>query len=1283
MRKLLRRILNILAYTGAGIVILLAVMVGLFRLFLPRLPEYQEDIKAWATAAIGMRVDFVGMNARWRLSGPELNFYEAELTLPGADGSLIEAAEVTVGVGLLRLMTDRTLVVDRILVRDTELAFEQSEGEDISVQGISLEKLAALIPTSSDAGDVVVIGQDIAVQYRRPGSDRAFAFDIALLEATRDDEELTIEASLDLAEGFGSRLDIAADRRISDDTGLPVWQLYFEGRSLGLARWSRLAPPGIAAVIDGVGDVSLWVELTQEGLSKATANFAVDGLAIAGAERSAPLDAEGRFEYSSAGSDVLLAADNLRLRTVDGDWPRSRVHIRLSSNAAAEIDEIDANASFFKLDDVGYFTPWLPESVRALWDDYRPTGEIRDLRVRLSNLPGDEPRFDVAATLSDAGLQAGAPYPDVRGFSGSVRADSFGGRVEFDSSNLRVDLAEYVSETLIFDDAIGTIIWRRSGDNVTVLSDRMQLRNADFDSQSSLQITLPGDGAPPLVDLESNWSINDVASAKRFLPAGVIKDPLRRWLMSALVSGVMTRGTTRLNGPLDKFPFDDGEGRFRIDARLEDAVLRYALNWPEAVIRSMDIVLDGTRLYSERNTTVTVGNNTSDARVEIADLRDPVLTIDAFATGTLASIREYVRRSPIARVFGGQLDRVRVEGDASFGLQLTYPIRDRQNYDFSTRIQASNGSLQLIGFEPAVTELNGLVYVSRDEISAESLFGRFLGEPISIDLALTGGASPSYSVIAEARGQVTSEALVRELGVPLDAYVSGATPYLAEIRFPRAGMDVPVPVQITVRSDLEGIGVDLPVPFQKSAATDLPLRLQIEFPGGGRIRSNGSLGDDIRWSSEFRDSERRWDFDRGALALGGDYPEFPETRGLHIHGHAAEIWFPDWLAVARNGAGNGGFGERIRSIDLAVDNLHLFGQHLVDQRIQVDRSGAEWVVLADGEQAAGIVTIPYDWAGDRPITLDMETLILPGDSDRAEPASAPAAAVDPRSLPTISIRAREFALGDRHLGAIEAEFQRTPDGLRAGALTARDESFSIDGTAGWIVDPLEEAGQYSYVNAKLLSTDVQATMARLNYSPGIVGQEMEINLGVRWPGGPRGDFLADLSGEVRVKFGAGQLNEVEPGAGRVFGLMSIVALPRRLSLDFRDVLEKGFAFDEITGTFNLESGDAYTCDLSLKGPAADIGIVGRAGLASGEYHQTALVSANVGNTLPVVGAVVAGPQVAAALLIFSQIFKKPLQEMGQVYYAIDGSFDDPTVEVADAERFAATSELAGCLADVR
>ena len=67
MPSIFRKIAKVIAYMAAAVVILLAIAVGLFRLMLPRIPEYQDEIKAWADAAIGMQVEFAGMNARWRL----------------------------------------------------------------------------------------------------------------------------------------------------------------------------------------------------------------------------------------------------------------------------------------------------------------------------------------------------------------------------------------------------------------------------------------------------------------------------------------------------------------------------------------------------------------------------------------------------------------------------------------------------------------------------------------------------------------------------------------------------------------------------------------------------------------------------------------------------------------------------------------------------------------------------------------------------------------------------------------------------------------------------------------------------------------------------------------------------------------------------------------------------------------------------------------------------------------------------------------------------------------
>ena len=119
--------------------IVLALAVGIFRLMLPRLPEYQEELKAWASTAIGMQVEFSGMNARWRFSGPELNFFNAELLRPGATESLLSAQEVSIGVGLLRLLVDREVVVDRVLIRDAAIDLRQDQNGKWLLQGVPVD----------------------------------------------------------------------------------------------------------------------------------------------------------------------------------------------------------------------------------------------------------------------------------------------------------------------------------------------------------------------------------------------------------------------------------------------------------------------------------------------------------------------------------------------------------------------------------------------------------------------------------------------------------------------------------------------------------------------------------------------------------------------------------------------------------------------------------------------------------------------------------------------------------------------------------------------------------------------------------------------------------------------------------------------------------------------------------------------------------------------------------------------------------------------------------------
>jgi uncharacterized protein (TIGR02099 family) len=1277
MKSLFKRLLKIAGYAGAALVITLAIMLGLFRLFLPRLPEYQDEIKAWTSRAIGMQVEFAGMDARWGLLGPELTFYDAQLKSPATGHRVVAAGEVGIGVSLAELVSNRALVVDTVRVRDSAIEIRELEDGTWLVQGSRLEDL---VPRNRTAllESVEVVGQDIELQVSRADDNVPTVFRVPGFNVERDRLRTAIDATLRLPEDMGRTLEIGATLvENGPDIADHSWNITLDAAGVDFSGLARLYRDEGHRVTAGVGDVDLSFTFAAGAIGSASALVALDGLRL---NDGPEFDIAGRLAYTASARGWLAAADELLLATANGKWPLSGIRVETAAAGDGATDMVDLQASHIELADWIIAANWLDREQRDWLEARDPGGAVTNVLATVSGLGEDSPVYAVSARLEDVALTGTGKWPGINGVTATVRVDQDGGLLEFDTDDASIDMQQWVPEPLDVERIGGTVTWRRSGSRTTILSHNLVFRNAIVDSENSIEIIL-ADGRSPAVDLTSTFAVNDVAAAKRYIPARIMSPRLHAWFQDALEAGRITDGRARLSGSLAEFPFDEGGGSLRIDGRAEDLALRYLPTFPPVDASVVDIVLENTHLYTVSNRSVTAGNTTVDAELHIRDLRrDPVLTLDARSRGTLETLRQFAQDSPIAKVFGGQLDRVTVDGPATVELDLEVPLRRWREFEFLADVSSDDGSLAVAGLPAPFTELSGTVTIRKDGIASDALTGRFLGERVDVELSNAGPDRPGYGILASATGGATATALVGELGLPLDGRLAGKTDFTAEVAFPRGGGERPAPLRVTVESDLDGLAVDLPAPFQKSAGESRKLDGELVIdPLNDQILSNGRIAGEAAWGLRFENSEGAWDFDRGVLFLGDAGTFEPDVRGLHVRGATPFLDVAEWLSVSRGAGAELGAGDRVRSIEIDVGELRFLGQRLEGQRVRVDRSARDWLVQLDGEFVSGSVFVPYDFGPDATLVLDMQRLVFPGDGDSDEVRHTAPREIDPRTLPAIELTASEFGLGERRFGAVEANFRHDENGLVSDKLSARGDSFSIVGSARWLADPGDPLGSQTYLDIQLESTDVNATMRQLGYQPGILSEEMQIALDMGWSGGPRGGFLESLDGTVQVRLGSGQLDEVEPGAGRVFGLLSIVALPRRLALDFRDVFQKGFGFDQIDGTFRLENGVAMTCNLSLQAPAADIGIVGRADLLAGNYSQTAVISANVGNTLPVVGAIAAGPQVAAAMFLFSQIFKKPLKDLGQIYYRIEGPWDSPVVESADASDFAESGALAGCL----
>ena len=166
-----------------------------------------------------------------------------------------------------------------------------------------------------------------------------------------------------------------------------------------------------------------------------------------------------------------------------------------------------------------------------------------------------------------------------------------------------------------------------------------------------------------------------------------------------------------------------------------------------------------------------------------------------------------------------------------------------------------------------------------------------------------------------------------------------------------------------------------------------------------------------------------------------------------------------------------------------------------------------------------------------------------------------------------------------------------------------------------------------------------------------------------WQGGMLQPALPTLTGDLSVDLRNGSLPAVEPGAGRALGLFSLSVLPRRLGLDFSDVVGEGLSFDQLQGTWQVEAGRMRTDDLSLTGPSMDLSLRGETDLVRRRYDQRVTVTPQLSSALAFLGGLAGGPAAAALLFVTRGMLESGVERLTDFTYHIGGTWDEPEFDL--------------------
>jgi len=217
-------------------------------------------------------------------------------------------------------------------------------------------------------------------------------------------------------------------------------------------------------------------------------------------------------------------------------------------------------------------------------------------------------------------------------------------------------------------------------------------------------------------------------------------------------------------------------------------------------------------------------------------------------------------------------------------------------------------------------------------------------------------------------------------------------------------------------------------------------------------------------------------------------------------------------------------------------------------------------------------------------------------------------------------------------------------------------TFSLDGV--WQFGLTQPRTQ---VNLRLESSDVGKLLTRLGYPEGVRRGTSKLEGALSWNGAPYDFDYPSLTGNLVLEAAKGQFVKLDPGMGKLLGILSLQALPRRVALDFRDVFSDGFSFDEIVGAVKINSGVANTENFRIQGPPARITMSGDVDLAKETQKLRVRVLPHVSDSVSIAGALVGGPIAGVAAFLAQKMLKDPLDQAISYEYNVAGTWSDPIV----------------------
>ena len=992
----------------------------------------------------------------------------------------------------------------------------------------------------------------------------------------------------------------------------------------------------------GTGDLNLTASINNAVIDKINAsikltNFKTE-LNQANKNEVILRNFSGNIIWYSSKKDHHVTFENLYLLTNNGiniENADSAITISSETNKptafSLQINKLQLDAANEILQTIPYF-----DDVKSKINARKPSGSLSN--VDLKWVDDKNITLSLKAQFDKLSLKAFDDLPGFENLTGSIRLTDKDGSLKLKSTDVSLTYNKLFREELKFNDLHGDLKWTKN----YLMFKNISFNNAFINGSinGSIKNSLEK-GA--YLDIQASIPFIDLKHAKTYYPKTIGTESLH-WLDTSLLEGSLENTLVSIKGSSDDFPFvdaqnrpDPNEGSFVVTTTGKNTLIEYGTGWP--MIEKFDFnasINAGTfELLSKKGQFL--GNTIKELKTTIPAIaiEHPILNLQSTLNSPTREAIKFINNSPMKESVQHLFDEATGSGEGKLRLNIDIPIDNLDAITFKGNYQFLDSNLAnpAVGI-PKIEKIKGLVTFDEKNVKTENLTGTMFGGNTNISLV----ADSSKAIKVKLNGKFTDKGIAEKLGTSFSK-LNGSANWEGLLEYKKPLLN------IQLSSDLKGIEMSYPAPFNK--ARDKEEKFYFTK------KQNNTKTDQIEFtysnivSSKITRIEKNniMSIDKGYISINSDINTNMQ-KGLYLKANLPYVNLDDFISVYSEEGSSSGF--KIDKADIALKHADLFDRRFNNIKIEIAPVNASTKFKISSNETSGNLL----WTEkDNKLTARLNGLKLPNEIKKLSSTESSSS----QKVPNLDIKIDSLEVDGKKVGKLELVSMTSKQNINIQKFKIINDKniFQAEGDwIGWNKNPI------SNINFSWKISNLGETLNFLGFPNFVKDGEADVSGQLRWPGNPFSFDKTKVDGSFNLDVRKGIVQKVEPGIGRLFGLLTLQSLPRRLSLDFRDLFGSGFVLDTMNVAVRVNNGIMKTSNFRMDGPAAEVFMSGEINIIKETQDLNLKVTPHISDSLSI-AALAGGPLVGAVAFIAQKILKDPLNKVLTSEYRIIGTWEKP------------------------